>query len=429
MAERFSTLGDWLAWQETLHPAEIELGLERVGRVYRRLGGLRPAPVVITVAGTNGKGSSVTFLEAVLRAAGYRTGAYTSPHLLRYNERIRIDGDEQPDEVICDAFARVDDARGDESLTYFESGTLAALDIFAHGGLDVAILEVGLGGRLDAVNIIDPDVALVTRIGIDHTDWLGPDRESIGREKAGIFRAGRPAVCADPAPPRSLAAEAQRVGAPWYALGEQFEHGLAPDASTWHWHGVQTRYDDLPLPTLAGAHQLLNASGVLMVLECLRERLPVPAQAVVQGLQQARLAGRFQRIPGPVEQVLDVAHNAQGAQVLATALAQQPCRGRTLALLGMMADKDCSAFIGPLSGQVDAWYPVGLQYERAAQPQQLTQCLRQSLPGVSCQPCPDVASARQTILQQAAEGDRILVCGSFHTVAEWLAAAEPGQRQ
>ena len=419
---RFDNLGDWLAWQETLHPAAIELGLERVGRVHERLGGRRPAPLVVTVAGTNGKGSSVAFLEAMLRAAGHRTGAYTSPHLLRYNERIRIDGEPVPDAALCEAFARIDAARGSDSLTYFEFGTLAALELFADAGLDVALLEVGLGGRLDAVNIVDPDVALVTRIGLDHTEWLGADREAIGAEKAGIFRAGRPALCSDPAPPAALRARARALAAPWHALGTQFHHHLAGDGRSWSWRAGQTRHEGLPLPALAGRHQLDNASGALMALECLRDRLPVSQHALAAGLREARPAGRFQIVGGAVEQVLDVAHNALGARVLAAALAGRPAAGRTLAVLGMMADKDCAAFVAALRGVVDAWWTVGLADARAAAADDLCDCIRQHA-GAGCRACTDAHAARAALGAEARAGDRILVCGSFHTVAEWLAAA------
>ncbi len=420
---RFDNVHDWLAWQETLHPAAIDLGLDRVQRAHERLGGRRPAPVVVTVAGTNGKGSSVAFLEAMLGAAGYRTGAYTSPHLLRYNERIRVDGEPVPDTALCAAFARIDAARGADSLTYFEFGTLAALELFADAGLDVALLEVGLGGRLDAVNLVDPDVALVTRIGLDHTEWLGSDREAIGVEKAGIFRAGRPAVCSDPAPPAALPARARALGAPWHALGEQFGHRLAGDGSSWSWCAGQARHEDLPLPALAGRHQLDNASGALMVLECLRGRLPVPRHALVAGLREARPAGRFQRLAGAVEQVLDVAHNALGAETLAAALAERPVAGRTLAVLGMLADKDCAAFVAALRGQVDAWWAVGLADARAAAADDLCACIRRAAPAAGCEVCGDVRAAHAGLCAEARAGDRILVCGSFHTVAEWLAAA------
>lgn len=422
MPARYSTLADWLAWQETLHPQPIELGLERVRRVHRRLGAGRPAPLVVTVAGTNGKGSSVALLDAILRAAGYRTGSYTSPHLIRYNERIHVAGEQAGDEAICAAFERVDAARGAESLTYFEFGTLAALDIFERASLDVALLEVGLGGRLDAVNIVDADVALVTRIGIDHIDWLGSDTEAIGREKAGVFRPGRPAVCADPTPPQSLRHQAQRLGSPWFALGQQFDFDCT--GATWSWRGPAGEYAGLPRPALPGRHQLSNASGVLMALDRLAQRLPLSREAVVEGLRQVRLAGRFQRIGGAVEQVLDVAHNAQSAQALADALADKPVAGRTLAVLGMMADKDCAGFARALSAQVDAWYTAGLRVARAAAVEQLADCVARALPKTPVIASPDLAAARDAVCRAAREGDRILVCGSFYSVAEWLELAD-----
>ncbi len=308
---RFDTLNDWLAWQETLHPKAIDLGLERVREVAARLGLLAPKHVVISVAGTNGKGSSVAMLEAILACAGLRVGAYTSPHLWQYNERIRIDRQPVDDAVLVASFARIDAARGDISLSYFEFGTLAALDILQRADVDVAVLEVGLGGRLDAVNIVDADCALVTGIGIDHVEWLGPDRESIGREKAGIFRGGRPAVCSDPQPPASLRAVAQDCGAIWYGLGEQF--GYARTGEVWDWWGPNLRLDGLPLPALPGPFQLQNAAGVVMALQTLGARLPVSVQALQAGLRAARVAGRFTVVPGPFETIFDVAHNPHAA--------------------------------------------------------------------------------------------------------------------
>ena len=298
---RFQTLAGWLNWQEGLHPKKIDLGLERVADVASRLGTLQLEQTVITVAGTNGKGSSVAFLESILSAAGYRVGTYTSPHLFRYNERIRINSHEVDDAALCEAFAAVDEARGTSTLSYFEFGTLAALQLFSQAPLDIVVLEVGLGGRLDAVNIIDATVALVTSVGIDHCAWLGTDRESIGREKAGIFRATRPAICSDPAPPASVEKHAQKIGADWYCLGQAYDYTEEPGG--WTWRGAGRALEALPCPSLPGKHQLNNAAGVLMALELLSGQHPVTRAAIEQGLQSVSLPGRCQVVAGAVEQI------------------------------------------------------------------------------------------------------------------------------
>ncbi|HXH03473.1 MAG TPA: bifunctional tetrahydrofolate synthase/dihydrofolate synthase [Candidatus Competibacteraceae bacterium] len=425
---RFRTLAEWLAWQESLHPTTMDFGLERLRLVYSRLFSEPPRHKVITVAGTNGKGSSVAMLEAVLRAAGYRVGAYTSPHLLRYNERIRLNGAEVDDATLCGAFHRVDEARGDISLTYFEFGTLAAFLIFREAALDVAVLEVGLGGRLDAVNVVDADVALLTAIGLDHTEWLGPDRDSIGREKAGIFRPGRPAVCSDPQPPTSVRAYAQTEGVPLDLCGRDF--GYRPDESgqSWSWWSRDTRLQDLPWPALAGRHQLQNAAGVLMVLQ--RLGLPVAQAAICRGLQEARIAGRFQVVPGEVEWILDVTHNPHGAVVLADCLAERPCTGRTLAVMGMLADKDAAAVAKLLAPRVDAWFTAGLSGPRGRSGGQLAAALAAALEAVlgkaPLSVHETVAEACIAARAQAHAGDRILVFGSFHTVAEALTSGVVG---
>jgi dihydrofolate synthase/folylpolyglutamate synthase len=417
---RFDSLDDWLRWQETLHPSTIDLGLERVARVADRLQCRSPGGVVISVAGTNGKGSCVALLEAILLRAGYRVGCYTSPHLFRYNERLRLQGQAVSDQALVDAFDRVDRARHGQTLTYFEFGTLAALDIMCAEQLDVAILEVGLGGRLDAVNIVDADVALLSSVGVDHTDWLGCDRESIGREKAGIFRPATPAVCGDPAPPSSVREEAGRIGAGLRVLGRDFT--LQHAGRGWHWQGQRGRQRDLPLPSLAGAHQLANAASVLMVLELLADRLPVARKAIDAGLRWARLPGRIETIAGKVEQVLDVSHNAQAAEALVDALRCMPLAGRTHAVLGMMRDKDAESFVRVLQPVVDLWYTVGLHIARASPPEELAARVTAvvgSAQAVSC--CTTVAEALAAIQRRIGTGDRVLVCGSFHTVAEWTA--------
>lgn len=418
---RFTTLAEWLAWQETLHPVAIELGLERVAAVARDLDLLTPACPVITVAGTNGKGSSVALLEAILRAAGYRVGCYTSPHLLRYNERIRIDGVMASDADLCGAFAQVDAVRGERSLTYFEFGTLAALQLFADAALDVMVLEVGLGGRLDAVNILDADLALVTAIDLDHSAWLGDDRDSIGREKAGIFRTGRPAVCGDPAPPASVPETARALGARWYGRDAAF--GYRRGERDWHWQGDR-EYRGLPLPALVGAHQLDNAAAVIQALVCLEARLPVSRAALEQGLRTATLPGRFQRLPGAVERVLDVAHNPQGGRALANALATRPITGHTHLVLAMLEDKDVAAFAAPLLSQVDHWYLAGLEVPRGLGADALQARLEAQIQPMQRELATGVEEAYRRAMARARPGDRVVVCGSFHTVAAILALPE-----
>jgi dihydrofolate synthase/folylpolyglutamate synthase len=416
---RFSTLSDWLAWQETLHPVAIDLGLERVATVASKLGCLQPAPIVITVAGTNGKGSTLAMLESILRRAGYRTGRYTSPHLFHYNERLRIDGEAVADQRWCDAFERIDALRGDASLTYFEFGTLAALDIMQRDTLDVALLEVGLGGRLDAVNIVDADVAIVTSVDLDHMEWLGETREAIGFEKAGIFRAARPAICGDAFPPDSLLEVAAGVGAPLQVLGRDFH--VRHSGKRWHWQGVHSHYQDLPWPALPGVHQLANAASALAALDSLGDRLSVSEAAIVGGLKWVELPGRVQILPGKVEQVLDVSHNAHAALALVDALRHRPLSGATHAVIGMLRDKDIDAFVDALRGQVNHWYPVGLDCERALSSEQLAEHLRGAGVAGSVTICATVTEAQAALSSQVQQGDRVLVCGSFYTVAEWSA--------
>ncbi len=410
---RFDTLEQWLAWQESLHPSEIDLGLERLRLVARRLGLERPARHVVSVAGTNGKGSSVAMLEAIYRAAGYRVGAYTSPHLLRYNERIRIDGEEVADADLCAAFERIDRARGEISLTYFEFGTLAALDLFAAAGLDVAILEVGLGGRLDAVNLVDADVAIITTVDLDHQAWLGGDRESIGREKAGIARPGRPLVCGDPDPPASVADEARRIGATLYRQGAEFR--AEEGATGWRWIGSGRRRDALPLPALRGRGQLENAAAVVMAVELLGDRLPVGQGALRDGLAGARVAGRFQVVPGEVAVILDVAHNPQSARALADNLAAWPCPGQTHAVVAMMADKAIDEVVACLAPHIDHWHATTVEIPRAAPAQRLAGAVAAA--GGRCSLHTSVAEALEAARREVAPPGRIVVFGSFFTVA------------
>ena len=410
---RFHTLNDWLHWQESLHPSEIELGLERVRAVLEHMGLADPGFTVVTVAGTNGKGSSVAMLESILLAAGYRVGSYTSPHLLRYNERIRIQGEPVADGELCDSFARIDAARGDISLTYFEFGTLAAIDCLQRRGVEIAVLEVGLGGRLDAVNVLDADVALITPVDVDHVAWLGNDRETIGVEKAGIMRAGRPVVVSDPQPPQSVLDRADELGTPLALAGRDYHYQAQGDQ--WRWVAAEQSRNALPLPALRGDFQLANAAGVLMVLARLSEHFPVSQQAVRSGLLAVQLPGRFQVLPGRPVQILDVAHNPQSARALAQNLARQPCQGRTRAVLGMLDDKDIAATVASLNTLVDDWYLASLDVPRGVS----AACLREALGDVG-QCFDNVASARAAALAAADVDDRVVIFGSFYTVAAAL---------
>ncbi len=414
---RFNTLNEWLTWLEAGQNARIELGLDRVARVLERMGRQSLHCPIITVAGTNGKGSCVALLEAILSAAGYRVGVYTSPHLLKYNERVRVAGAPATDEALCAAFSRVDNARGDTALTYFEFGTLAAIEHFARTFPDAVILEVGLGGRLDACNVLDADVALVTRIGLDHQDWLGSDRESVAIEKAGIFRAGRPAVCGDPEPPATIETEARRIGATLYQSGSHFHFRM--DFPDWNWWCDAGRHEALPLPGLPGVHQAANAAAVLMVLELLADRLPVGRDALHRGLAEAALPGRFQVVAGTPELILDVAHNPQAAQALAELLRRRSCSGQTHVILGMLEDKDTGGFVAELQEVVDHWHLAGLSVSRGLSAQSLGQRLRDA----GCHPSSEsvgVTEAFQCVERSAEPEDRIVACGSFYTVAELL---------
>lgn len=413
---RFDTLDAWLTWQEGLHPAKIDLGLARIGEVARRMDLLHPPFPVISIAGTNGKGSSVALLEAMLRAGGHRTGAYTSPHILRYNERVRVNGEEVPDEALCAAFEAIDRARGEISLSYFEFGTLAALYVFHRQAVDVALMEVGLGGRLDATNILDADVALITSIGIDHVQWLGNDRESIAREKAGIMRANRPVVCADADPPQAIAAIAQERGARLYQAGRDYR--FEPRGGQWQWHSPEQTLGTLPPPALAGAFQLDNAAGVLMVLQLVHERLPLGPEAIEHGLRHVRLAGRFQCFPGEVEVVLDVAHNPDSAAVLAHNLDAHRVQGLTHAVFSALDDKDLHGILQPLVGRIESWWVAALDNPRALDATALAEAVEALMPGVEVRRSASIVEAFDAVRAQARAGDRIIVFGSFYTVAQ-----------
>lgn len=419
-----SSLSSWLEHLEHLHPrgqAGIELGLERVGRVKTALGLVQNCPV-ITVAGTNGKGSVCAMLERMLVCAGYRVGLYTSPHLLRYNERVRVNGQDATDEALMRAFARVEAGRGEEALTYFEFGTLAAWAVFEEAGLDAIILEVGLGGRLDAVNVFDADCAIVTGIALDHTDWLGDTREAIGFEKAGIFRAGKPAIVGDPVAPQSILDHARTLGADLRLHGRDFGIGPGSDRSQWLFWSTRGKRGGLAYPGLRGANQLLNASAALAALECLHERLPVSMGAIRQGLITVELPGRFQVLPGRPAVVLDVAHNPQAGAVLADNLSNMGYFPETWAVVGMMGDKDRAGTLQPLLGKVDHWLPCTLEGLRAAKADDLAAVLARL--GVTGE-LPRFASPREAwayARERAGENDRIAVFGSFLTVAGVLQA-------
>jgi dihydrofolate synthase/folylpolyglutamate synthase len=413
------TLADWLSWQERLNPKGIELGLDRVRTVWDALGTPTVAATVITIGGTNGKGSVLAYTDTMLRAAGYRVGTYTSPHLQRYNERIHLDGSEASDDAICAAFEAIDAARGDIPLSYFEFGTLAALWLFSRAGLDAAILEVGLGGRLDAVNLIDADLAIVTSIDLDHQDWLGEDREVIGYEKAGIYRTGRPAICGETDPPQRLVAHATAIGAELQLAGRDFR--VRRQADGWDFLAGKASRHGLPLPAMRGAHQLANAATALAGLAAIADRLPVDQRAVREGLLDTRVPGRMEVIPGDPLWLLDVGHNPHAARALAALLAEQYVAGRTYAVLAMFGDKDVAGVAQALAGRVDHWLLAGLDGPRGVSAAQL----RRRLPVEwIAEEFVDVAAALQRARQLAGPGDRVLVCGSFVTVAQaraWLA--------
>jgi dihydrofolate synthase/folylpolyglutamate synthase len=418
------TLDEWLAFQQALHRVPIELGLERVRRVAQRLGLYQPPCPLITVAGTNGKGSCVAFMESILSAAGYRVGCYTSPHLLRYNERVRILQRTASDEELCEAFERVEAARAEISLSYFEFATLAAFSIFRQHELDAVILEVGLGGRLDAVNIWDADLAVIASIGLDHTDWLGTDREAIGFEKAGIIRPDKPVVCGDSDPPKSVTNQAAKLHAPLFNMGT--DYGYVRQKSTWQWYGPDGGFSELPLPALVGEVQLTNAATVLMGLSLLRNRLKVGLTAVTEGLRKAVLAGRFQRIPGIVETVLDIAHNPDAARALAHTLQEFPSSERTHAVFALLADKDAIGIVEPLRYCVDRWYLSQVESARALPVYDLQKLVetRLDLSRIVCQD--NVKGAYEQACGEASHGDRVLVFGSVYTVAPVLALYEAG---
>lgn len=404
------SLSDWLSYLEQLHPSVIDLGLHRVGVVADRLA-LRHLPSrVVTVGGTNGKGTTCALLEAIYRAAGYRVGVYSSPHLLRYNERVRLDGQDVSDGDLCRAFAAIEAVRQDISLTFFEYGTLAALWLFREAAPDLVLLEVGLGGRLDATNLVESDLAVVTSIALDHCDWLGDTREAIATEKAGIFRAQKPAICGEPQPPATLAVAADAMGANLLQVGQDF-HRTESDES-WTYHGRREQWTGLPYPRIP----LDNAVTALAVVEQLM--LTVDQQAIHTGLSQARLAGRMQRLRQFPLVIADVAHNPHSAHYLAQQLRQQPQTGRRLAVAGMLKDKDIQHTLSELEPWVDEWFLADLQGPRAATAGELAAVLRPD----AIWHCYDaVRKAYQAALAAAGAQDEVIVLGSFYTVADVMA--------
>ena len=418
------TFSDWLDYQQRVHARGIDLDLERVHEVWRRMGAPSIARTVITIGGTNGKGSTVAFLEAMLRAGGMRVGSYTSPHILRYNERVRIDGEDATDEALIAAFERIEIAReanGENAipLTYFEFGTLAALDVFSRAKPDVALLEVGLGGRLDAVNIIDADAAIVTTVDLDHMEWLGNDRESIGREKAGIFRQDRPAVIGESDPPRSLLDEARRIGAQVVRRGREYQMDTGKDG--WDWRFGDTELH-LPMPSLQAPSQLANASSAIAALHALRGSLGWNPEAIARGVHDAQLAGRLQKIAEAPQVIVDVAHNPQAARELAHWVDANPVPGNTRAVFGALSDKDVAGVVRALDSRIAHWHLAGLQSEspRGLPVAVLAQRVREVSPGVAVSEHTDVATALRAARAGAKEDDRVLAFGSFFVVAAVL---------
>ncbi|MFL6706706.1 MAG: bifunctional tetrahydrofolate synthase/dihydrofolate synthase [Massilia sp.] len=424
-----SSLPAWLALLESRHAeVHIDMGLARVEAVKQAMGLAFDCPVIM-VAGTNGKGSTCAMLESILLRAGYKVGLYIKPHFLHFNERARINGDLATDEALVAAFDFVEAKRGDVDLTYFEFTTLAIMHLLAGSKLDVAILEVGLGGRLDAVNVIDADVSIVTSVDIDHTDYLGDTREKIGFEKAGIFRAGKPAICSDPVPPASLVAHAEAIGADLWLLGRDFNY--SGDKQQWNYGGRAQRRNALAYPSLRGANQLLNASAALAALEVLRLELPVGAQEVRTGLVVVELPGRFQVLPGRPTVILDVAHNPHAASALAQNLGNMGFHPYTYAVFGVMDDKDIEGVVAPMAEHIDHWCLTALPSPRSADPEKLAGIVESLAPEDgkpgerSVNTFANPLDAYANAMSRAGENDRIVVFGSFYTVAGVMAARQP----
>lgn len=416
-------LNDWLIYIENLHPKSIAMGLDRVKQVIARLQ-LHPQFIVITVAGTNGKGSTCAMLENIYRSAGYKVGCYTSPHLIRYNERVRVDGAEVDDAALCEAFAAVNAARDSDSgavaLTYFEVGTLAAVWHFMRAQVEVAILEVGLGGRLDAVNAFDPDCAIVTSIDLDHMEFLGDTREKIGLEKAGVYRTKTPAICGDKDAPLSLVNHAHSIQADFRQINRDFQHQMLP----FGWQFIAQDFMkqgkvkfDLPLPMLAGNYQLDNAACAIAAVESLQQRLPVRVDAMINAMLTTQVAGRFQKVAERPTVILDVAHNPHAARALAGNLAASKTEARTLAVFAMLADKDIHGVINALKQQIDVWYVADIDHVRGAKASELKAALRKADVDNECKTFDSAAKAYAQACLDAAENDKIVVFGSFFTVS------------
>jgi dihydrofolate synthase/folylpolyglutamate synthase len=457
---RFATLSAWLAWLETLHPKKIDMSLGRVSAVLDALQLRPPAYRTVTVGGTNGKGSCVAILESIYRRAGYSVGAFTSPHLWRFNERIRVDGDDVTDDELIELFEAIDAARGSISLTYFESSAVAALLFFARRGVDVAVLEVGMGGRLDAVNAIDADAALIATVDIDHAEWLGNDRESIGREKAGIMRAGHPAVIGDRAPPDSVFAHAAAVGADLRVIGRDFDVVRAPGTAAWTYVGKTRRSEDLPAVPFSADVQYANAAACLAVVESMAAALPVEPEAIAAGLAAADLHGRTERVVrAGVEWIFDVAHNPAAAHVLRTTLESLPRAARTLAVFGAMHDKDLGGVIVHFIRDVAHWHVAQVDLERGATAASLAEHIHSvaaaqaaadarvadrtyAVAGARTESAQyaaadlhpavtihhDIAEACAAAAAEAEPGDRVLVFGSFYTVGPAMAVLGYGRQ-
>jgi len=420
------TLADWLTYLETLHPKTIALGLERVAQIKQRLN-LQPDFPIIVVGGTNGKGSVCAMLESILHAAGYRVGCYTSPHLLHYNERVRIAKQQATDAELCASFEKIEQVRGaafsgmaEVPLTYFEFGTLAAMQCFIEHKVDVAILEVGLGGRLDAVNVFDNDCAVIASVDIDHTDYLGETREQIAFEKAGIFRKGRVAICADQDVPQAIRNHAQQVGAELWCIGGEFS--FTAHQGQWDFRSKSGTRSALPYPALRGAYQLRNASAALAALDVLKDRLPTSMEAVRRGLGEVQLAGRFQFVPGKPSLILDVAHNPHAARSLAQNLAGLPPCPHTYAVFAMLADKDIAGVVSALDPHIDSWLVASINTPRSATAEKLDQVLEQCRVRGEIRNCKNIPDALRYAYNAAGENDRIIAFGSFYTVAEVMVA-------
>ncbi len=430
------TLDEWLAWQQRVHPREIDLGLDRVRTVWQRLGARRPAPCVITVGGTNGKGSTVALLDAMLSAGGHATGCYTSPHLLRYNERIRLHGADVSDEALIAVFERIEAARNDTSLTWFEHGTLAALELMADAELDVAILEVGLGGRLDAVNMVDADVAVVSSVGIDHVEYLGPNRDCIGTEKAGIFRSGRPAVVGDPDPPQGLLDTARIIGAHLLLAGVDFGIARDSDHYLWSFHPTSdTSPDTCCQETLLLDEQHLdsparqnNLAAALAALYSLRDRLPWQPQRYAQAAAEVHPSGRVQRIATNPDVIVDVAHNPQAAAALAAWLRAHPVSGRTVAVFSAMGDKDIAGIVAELGPVIAHWYvcPLPQAGQRGLDSDAVQHRVVQGYVEAQCSQYDSVESALNSACADAGPDDRVVAFGSFHLAGAVLGAKSLG---